>query len=214
MFCPGCGSEDHQASQFCRACGMDLRVLRVGIERPDAVTASAVSAREEIGRAVAERIREMEDPRYLRRFARLVLPKIEKFLESPEEKRLRRLRSGMITGLIGLAVAIPAIPIVANIHDTDAQIFLMYIIVAGAVTFATGLGLLLNGLLFSKPRKGVEDRSAEAQQQQLVDLGYAPPLRANSEPALLRAGTTSNLAKSPGVSVTENTTQHLKSQRR
>jgi hypothetical protein len=193
---------------------MDLRVLRMGIERPDAVTASAVSAREEIGRAVAERLREMEDPKNMQRFAHHVLPKIEKFLESPEEKRLRRLRSGMITALIGLAVAIPAIPILANTHDQDAEIFLMYVIIAGTVTFATGLGFLLNGLLFSKPRKGVEDRSAEAQQQQLVDLGYTPPPRANSEPGVLRAGTTSNLARSPGASVTENTTQHLKSQRR
>ena len=52
-----------------------------------------MTAREEIGRAVAEKIRDMEDPRYLRRFAQYVLPKVDKFLESPEEKRLRRLRS-------------------------------------------------------------------------------------------------------------------------
>lgn len=213
MFCPGCGSEDHQASQFCRACGTDLRVVRMGIERPDAVTVSAVSAREEIGRAVAERIREMEDPRHVRRFAQFVLPRIEKFLESPEEKRLRRLRSGMITALIGLAVGIPAIPMFEIVRNHDLKIFLAYAIVFGSVTFAIGLGLLLNGLLFSKPRKGVEDRSAEAQQQQLVDLGYAPPVRASSEAAALRSVTTSNLIESPGASVTEQTTHHLKTRR-
>jgi len=54
MFCPSCGSEEHQASQFCRACGTDLRVVRMGLERPDSITESAISAREEIGRAVAE----------------------------------------------------------------------------------------------------------------------------------------------------------------
>ena len=45
MFCPSCGSEERQASQYCRACGTDLRPVRVSLERPDSVTASAVSAR-------------------------------------------------------------------------------------------------------------------------------------------------------------------------
>src|SRR5882724_10619921 len=117
MFCPGCGSEERQASQFCRGCGTDLRVVRVGLEHPDSVTASAVSAREEIGRAVAEKIREMEDARYMRRFAQNVLPKIDKFLESPEEKRLRRLRAGMIIALIGPAIGIPALVAIPNIND-------------------------------------------------------------------------------------------------
>src|SRR6058998_2630179 len=156
MFCPSCGSEERQASQFCRACGTDLRGVRIGLERPDSITASAVTAREEIGRAVAAKIREMEDARYMRRFAQYVLPKVDKFLESPEEKRLRRLRSGSIASLIGIAIGAPAIAFIASIHDSDLGIFLAYAIVFGTVTFATGLGLLLNGLLFSRPRKGVK----------------------------------------------------------
>jgi len=214
MFCPSCGSEERQASQFCRACGTDLRVVRIGLERPDSVTASAISAREEIGRAVAEKIREMEDPRYMRRFAQNVLPKIDKFLESPEEKRLRRLRSGMITALIGPAIGIPAIVAIPNVHDRDFNIFLAYVAVFAAVTFATGLGLLLNGLLFSRPRKGIEDHSAEAQRQNVLDASYvAPPLRASvaAQPEF-RAQTTSDLSRA-GSSVTEHTTHHLKTER-
>ena len=213
MFCPTCGSEERQASQFCRACGTDLRVARIGLERSDSVTASAISAREEIGRAVAEKIREMEDPRYMRRFAQYVLPKIDKFLESPEEKRLRRLRAGMITALIGPAVGIPAIMAIPNIHDRDFTIFLAYVAVFAAVTFATGLGLLLNGLLFSRPRKGIEDHSAEAQMQNLLDREYvAPPLRSNAaaQPTV-RAQTTSDLSRA-GSSITEHTTHHLKTE--
>src|SRR3989442_2784020 len=95
MFCPSCGSNE-QTSQFCRACGTDLRPVRVSLERPDSITASAVSAREEIGRAVAQKIREAEDTRDLKRVAEDVLPKIEKFLESPEAKRLRRMSAGAI----------------------------------------------------------------------------------------------------------------------
>src|SRR2546429_6368106 len=179
MFCPSCGSEERQASQYCRACGTDLRGVSVGLERRDAVTPSAVTAREEIGRAVAEKIREMEDARYMRRFAEYVLAKIDKFLESPEEKRLRRLRSGSITSLIGLAIGIPAIAFAATIHDSDIEILLAYAIVFGAVTFATGLGLLLNGLLFSRPRKGVEDNSSAARIQRLIHAGSSPPVNSS-----------------------------------
>src|SRR5499426_3109893 len=103
MYCPSCGSEERQLSQFCRACGTDLRVVRTSLERPDAITASAVSAREQIGLAVADKIRQMESAKDLERVAEDVLPHFEKFLESPEEKRLRRIRVGVITAAVGLA---------------------------------------------------------------------------------------------------------------
>ena len=189
MFCPSCGSEERQASQFCRACGTDLRGVRVGLERPDAVTASAVTAREEIGRAVAERIREMEDARYMRRFAQYVLPKVDKFLESPEEKRLRRLRSGTITALIGIAIGVPAIAFTGYVNDQDLEIFLAYVIGFGSITLAIGLGLLFNGLFFSKPRKKVEDRSSQAHFQNVLDAGYTPPI-SRPDAASLRSPTT------------------------
>ena len=54
MYCPSCGSEERQLSQFCRACGTDLRIVRNSLENPDAITQSAVSAREHIGMAVAD----------------------------------------------------------------------------------------------------------------------------------------------------------------
>ena len=104
MFCPSCGSEERQASQYCRACGTDLRPVRMSLERPDSITASAASAREDIGRAVAQQIREVEDARELKKVAEDVLPQIEKFLESPEEKRLRRMRVGVIISSVGAGV--------------------------------------------------------------------------------------------------------------
>ena len=76
MYCPSCGSEERQLSQFCRACGTDLRVVRMSLERPDTITASAISAREQIGRAVAEKIRETQTARDLHRVAEDVLPEI------------------------------------------------------------------------------------------------------------------------------------------
>ena len=214
MFCPSCGSEERQASQFCRACGSDLRAARTSLERPDSITASAESAREEIGRAVAERIRQMEDAHTMERFAHSVLPKVEKFLESPEEKRLRRLRSGTITALISLAVGIPSLLLMAVAHKDGVQVLLEWLSVFALITFATGLALLINGLLFSKPHKEIEDRSSRARAQDLLDGGYARPLAGSRSDANspLRAPTTSNLGQPPG-SVTEHTTLHLKSER-
>ena len=205
MFCPGCGSEERQASQFCRACGTDLRAVKMSLERPDSITQSAVTAREEIGQAVAQKIREVEDAHELKKVAEDVLPQLEKFLESYEEKRLRRVRAGIIVAACGFGSGILGLIMSAVLTGPDFEAAL-YVGGMGIVAFALGLGFVLNGLLFTKPRKGLEDRSPDARLQNLLDAGYTPP----AQPAL-RAQTTSNLAQ-PG-SVTEHTTLHLKSDR-
>lgn len=205
MFCPSCGSEERQASQFCRACGTDLRAVKMSIERPDSITQSAVTAREEIARAVAQKIREVEDSRELKRVAEDVLPKLEKFLESYEEKRLRRVRAGIILAACGFGAGSLGLIMSAVLVGPDLEAAL-YVGGMGMVGFALGLGFVLNGLLFTKPRKGLEDRSSDARLQNLLDSGYAPP----AQPSL-RAQTTSNLAQPE--SVTEHTTLHLKSDR-
>ena len=210
MFCPSCGSEERQASQFCRACGSDLRAVHMGLERPDSITASAESAREEIGRAVAEKIRQMEDAHTMERFAHSVLPEVQKFLESPEEKRLRRLRGGTITALVSVAVGLPSV----LLFSVSGYLLLLWVFIFALIALATGLGLLINGLIFSKPRKEIADRSSHARAQDLLDGGYVRPPVGSGTGAnpRLRAPTTSNLVHPPG-SVTEHTTLHLKSER-
>ena len=214
MFCPSCGSEERQATQFCRACGTDLWAVRVILEQPDSITASAVSAREEIGRAMADKIREVEDTRDLKRVAEDVLPQIEKFLESYEEKRLRRVRAGVIVAASGLGTGILGLIMGAVLSGPDAESALI-VIGLGAIAFAIGLALVLNGLLFTRPRKGLEDHSPDARAQNLLDAGYASPqLRSGGEAQpSFRSQTTSNLSNSQGISVTEHTTHHLKTDR-
>src|SRR5437667_9139869 len=147
MFCPSCGSNE-QTSQFCRACGTDLRPVRVSLERPDSITASAVSAREDIGRAVAAQIREVENADELKRVAEDVLPQIEKFLESYEEKRLRRVRAGVMTAASGFGTCILGLIMSAVLRGPDAESALI-VCGLGVIAFALGLGLVLNGLLFT-----------------------------------------------------------------
>ncbi len=211
MFCPSCGSNE-QTSQYCRACGTDLRPVRVTLERPDSITASAVSAREDIGRAVAARIREVEDAHELKQVAEDVLPQIEKFLESYEEKRLRRMRAGIVVSSIGVGFTVLMFLMTSVARANDVEGF-----VGGAglgiVTFCLGLGLLLNALLFTRPRKDLKDHSADARAQNLLDAGYAPPqVRSNAPQPAVRAQTTSDLSRA-GSSITEHTTHHLKTER-
>ena len=197
MFCPECGIEERQSNQFCRACGSDLRRVRDAIEFPDAVTASAASAREEIGRAIASKIRDTQSAEDLSVVAEDVLPEIEKFLESPEEKRLRRMRLGMLLASIGLGAAI-GITIVSRFMDDKNVIFLAAV---GVVTFFLGLGFVLNGVLLTIPRRHFNDKSSEADSQRQLD-----GLRSDTNELILPQAT----SVTGFSSVTENTTRHLK----
>ena len=149
MFCPGCGLEEKQANQFCRACGTDLRLARTGLEKPDTITASAVSARDEIGHAIAAKILETKSTKELAKVTEEVLPYIEKFLESPAEKRLRRMRNGMIVSSIGFGGAIGFS--IMNIFLKED--FLVMLAGLSVITFFIGLSFVINGLLLSIPKK-------------------------------------------------------------
>jgi hypothetical protein len=209
MYCPSCGSEERQANQYCRACGVDLRAVRVSLERPDSITASAVSARDEIGRALGDRIRSVKDAAELKVVAETVLPEVEKFLESYEEKRLRRVRAGTIIGASGLGAGILGLIMSASLTGPDFEAAL-WVGGLGITAFTLGLGFILNGLLFTKPRKALDDRSPEAKIQNLLDSAYTPPQTLSGEIPMLRSPTTSNLASEKGASVTEHTTLNLK----
>jgi len=208
MYCPSCGSEERQLSQFCRACGTDLRIVRNSLENPDAVTQSAISAREQIGMAVADKIRQMSSAKDLERVAEDVLPHFEKFLESPEEKRLRRIRAGIVTAAIGLGASIVGIIMVLD----RPEIF-PYITPA-LITFLVGLGVIVNGLIFTLPSKSLPGDAYDALSQKVLDsnanvnrIPYEAPAAAN-----LPAGSnlTNELAPTRSQpSITEHTTHHL-----
>lgn len=190
MYCPTCGSEERQPSQFCRACGTDMRAVRITLERPDAVTESAVFARDQIGRAVADKIRTTKSAGQLKKVAEEVLPEIEKFLESPTEKRLRRLRTGMMTSFIGIGATVGAV--IASMVEED--LFIM--IIPAMIMLFIGLAIILNGLLLTIPRKQLGAPSNDA----VNPITFIPPaLTASPEQA-----------ERVLSSVTEHTTHQLK----
>ncbi len=183
--------EDKQANQFCRACGVDLRVVHNALARPDGITLSAASAREEIGRAFAARIRQTETAREMKIVAEDVLPQIEKFLESPAEKRLRRVRTGVIVASVGVGATLLLVPF--SIFNPSA----FFYPAAGLIVFFIGLAIALNGWLFTVPPKTIDNRSDDAVRQRELDAQITGEL-------VLPA------ANQEFSSVVENTTRQLK----
>lgn len=207
MFCPSCGTEERQTSQFCRACGIDMRTVRTALQKPDSITASASSARDEIGRAIAAKIHELQSANDLKKVAEDVLPQIEKFLESPEQRRLRRLRAGVMTAAVGLGAMIT---LLLGYAPIPPLVFIGW--PGGLLVFFIGLGLVINGLVFTVPAKQISDNSLERKNQFELEQTF------NSMPATIA---TPNIVASlpeapvqdaylkPPPSVTEHTTRQL-----
>ena len=202
MYCPSCGSEERQRSQFCRACGTDLRIVRNTLENPDEITQSAISAREHIGMAIADKIRQMKTGKDLEHIAEDVLPQFEKFLESPEERRLRRIRAGVITAAIGFGASFIFLVLAMD------KIDLIPVITPFFVTFLVGLGMIINGLLFTLPRKSLPGDVRDALDQRMLDAGLTKSLYEAPVPANLTNELPAANNQQP-MSIAEHTTHHL-----
>lgn len=189
MFCPSCGVEERGRSRFCRTCGAELDAIRKAVDRPDAVTQSAVTARDEVGRAIADKLREIDSARDLRRVLEDTLPLVEKFLESPEERRLRHIRDGLATASSGLGIALFGI-ILAYLVPKAEQAGLLLVGAAGLV-FLIGLGIVIGGLFFTIPRS----RLAQPRTGELIRELSPPATTADSQgaPPSVVEGTTYKL---------------------
>jgi len=109
-----------------------------------------------------------------------VLPEIEKFLESPAEKRLRRIRVGTVLSAIGIGVAI-ALSLLAVISRKEDYLFLAAL---GGVTFFIGIAFVINGYLLTVA-KGARMRSRPTWAYfRVEDTGFAS--RGRSGETLLR----------------------------
>lgn len=202
MYCPSCGTEERQPVQFCRACGTDLRRTRQIFESPDKVTVAADTAREEIGRAFAAKIREVRTGDDLKMITEEVLPEIEKFLESPAQRRLRTMRIGSMLSLIGFGAAV-AFAIAANLGGDDG---LFVVAAAGFITFCIGLAFFVNGWFLTVPKSDVADRTQDGATQKSLEssaVGESAVTAATNELVLPEA------RQSFVSSVTDETTRAL-----
>lgn len=199
MFCPGCGLEENQSNQYCRACGSNLNIVRTALEKPDQITDSAALARREIGRVIALKVNEIKagSAKDLAIVTSAVLPEVAKFLESPAEQKMRRMREGTITASVGIGVAL-----MFGVVSFFFGIPFLIPASAGLLVFFIGLGLIINGVWLTTPPKTIEDKSIDARHQRELDKSsevyQTGPIR------LVKDNTP------PLSSVTEHTTHQLK----
>ena len=199
MFCPSCGVKEDRPVQFCRSCGTDIRTVRDSTEQPAAVATSNAAARQEIARAIASRIEAGEWWQ-----VGAMVPQVQQLFESPEERRsrlqrkdeqqrLRRLRAGTVTAAVGLGSILLFIlsSVIINRHIALA-------IGPSLVVFLIGLGVIINGLFFTIPKRAPGGR------QEKPDREMTPRAPA----AAITDGQMSSPPLSP-PSVVEHTTQHL-----
>ena len=193
MFCPNCGQQENQNVQYCRKCGSDLDSVRnVALDSSKLPNAGP---KNEIARAFASRIERLSSAKELDKVTEEVLPRIEKFLESPKERRLRRVREGGIVAFSGLGAWI-AFAIVGVLHNSG----LFVVAGLGFVALMIGVGMMVNGYWFTdvpEPETPDLDDEESSQSESAVPVNTTNDL-------LMPAS-----AQSQFSSVTENTTRTL-----
>ena len=188
MFCPRCASNQSGEIKFCTSCGANLQAVRDVLEPPgkrfdwgDTWVAEMFMS----GDAAEMRKLEME-----RRMG-----------ITPEVKRYREIKAGVIVSSVGIAVAIFLFlfmqGIIANV-DPDAAEILSRVWIAGIIPFMVGLALIINGLVVSKKLVEIAERNEQRPK----------PLEEGGSPHGLPAANTNEFIPA-GMSVTEQTTRHL-----
>jgi hypothetical protein len=198
MFCPSCGVEEKNRTQFCRGCGAELRLVRAALQQPDASSLTAITAREEITRAIAGKIKELEDADDLKKVAEDILPQVEKFLESPQERRLRRIRAGVVTSAIGLGAAV--FFLLGSIVFREDNLVAM--VGLGVTLFLIGLGIVINGKFFSQVPGTAVSNTRDDFRQMMPDQQANPTVRPKLDLPVSNDPV-------PIGSVVEHTTKHL-----
>ena len=188
MFCPQCGANQSDELRFCKSCGANLFAVRQVVakrETGEKIDWSKTWVAEML-LSQGERERRKEELELQRGI-------------TPEVKRQKEMKAGVITASVGIAVAVflfvlmQGIILGAEVRPGAAEI-LSRLWVVGVIPFCIGMGLLINGLLF----KGAANVSAGS------DV-----LEKEAQSDSLRSGDPS-LGIPSGFSVTEETTRQLR----
>ena len=187
MFCPQCGTTESDELKFCKSCGANLSSVR------QVVAKRVTSEKFDWSKTWVAEMLLSEGERESRKEELELQRGI-----TPEVKRQREMKAGVITTSVGIAVAVFLFVLMQGIIlggkvGPDAAAILSRLWIVGVIPFCIGMGLLINGLLF----KGTANAPARS------DF-----LERRSQPDSLRSG------EPPGgipsaFSVTEETTRHL-----
>lgn len=190
MLCPRCSSNQGEDIKFCTFCGANLEAVRGVIEQRDPGkkfdwSDTWVAEMFMSGKAAEMRKLEME-----RRMG-----------ITPEVKRYREIKAGVIVSSVGIGVAIFLLffmeGVAGHVDPEDAEI-IRRVWLAGIIPFMVGLALIINGLVVSKKLVEIAERNERE----------AKTLEEGATPRGLRTADTSEFIPA-GMSVTEHTTRHL-----
>ena|SRR3984893_4280184 len=194
MFCPKCGSTQNDELKFCKLCGANLFAVRQVVDTRETEgfdwTKTWVAEMFMSPQELKRRKEEAERQRGI----------------TPEMKRYNEIKAGIITGTVGIGIAIflyvfmQGIILSGNVTANSAEI-LSRLWIAGVLPMLVGISLIINGVFVSK--KLVESAKRESQNEPGKLEGDV-----NSQ-SLGPADTTEVIPS--GFSVTEHTTKHLRS---
>lgn len=196
MFCPRCGSNQTENLKFCKLCGANLFAVRQVVDTRETEekfdwsktwVAEMFLSEEESKR----RKEELERRRGI----------------TPEVKRYNEIKAGVITGSVGIGLAIFLYVLMQGIIlggkvPQDAAEILSRIWVVAVIPVLVGMALIINGVFVSKRLAEIARRAS----QQGSNM-----LERDTPPHSLRSAETAEFIPS-GASVTEGTTRHLGSQ--
>ena len=196
MYCPQCGSSQSDDIKFCKTCGGNLSAVR-----------QAVATRETGGKFdwsktwVAEMF--LSEGEREKRKEHLELQRGI----TPEVKRERELKAGIITSFVGIGVSIFLYVImqgvILTIHNPGSEIeILSRVWVAGVIPFFIGLGVILASLFAGRSRR--KEGTTSALNSGNVNQALPP----GDAYQALPTGNPQRYSQTP-FSVTDQTTRHL-----
>jgi hypothetical protein len=186
MFCPACGLQVNNDLKFCKQCGANLRGVR------DAMTSNSTQVKSDGSKTWWEDIAHAHAMRELG------------IGVSPEEKRIKEIKGGVITSFVGIGVMIFLHfffrEVTRGNYDHFAEM-LRSLWLVGIFPILIGISLIFNGLFIS--RRLVKLKVQQSQ----------PAAPSSQAAAALPAKTTDQLVMdatpSSAYSVTEDPTEHF-----
>lgn len=187
MFCPQCGSNQSDDIKFCKTCGGNLSAVRQAVamrEIPEKFDWSKTWVAEMfLSEGERERRKEQLD--------------LQRGI-TPEVKRERELKAGVITSSIGIGVSIFLYVImqgvILTLRNPGSEVeILSRVWVAGVIPFFIGLGLIVASLFVGRNRR------KQATTDSLLGANAYQSLPPSDTERFAR----------PPFSVTDQTTRHL-----
>lgn len=195
MYCPQCGANQNDELKFCNLCGANLFAVRQVVARRE------TDEKFDWSKTWVAEMFLSEDERKKRK------RELERQSGiTADMKRANEVKGGVITSCAGIALMIFLFVFMRGLIKSgyiaeQAAEILLNVWIAGIFPLMVGIGLIINGLVFSKRLSKVGEKELASRAGALEGEAQRPSLRS--------ADTTEFIT--PDFSVTEETTKHLKS---